>query len=112
MLGAIIGDIVGSRFEFRNHRSKDFDIFHSTCFFTDDTVMTCAVADCLVNNGKPEDYLKYFGRQYPNKGYGGRFKAWLYSNSSEPYYSFGNGAAMRVSPVGWFDIKKSYRSNS
>ena len=55
MLGAIIGDIAGSRFEFRNHRSKDFDIFHSACFFTDDTVMTCAVADCLVNNGKPED---------------------------------------------------------
>lgn len=102
MLGAIIGDIAGSRFEFRNHRSKDFDIFHSACFFTDDTVMTCAVADCLVNNGKPEDYLKYFGRQYPNKGYGGRFKAWIFSNNSEPYYSFGNGAAMRVSPVGWF----------
>lgn len=102
MLGAIIGDIVGSRFEFHNHRNKKFDLFDYHCFFTDDTVQTCAVASCLLDGG---DFnvkkFKNICRKFPGRGYGGSFARWLYSDSTEPYYSFGNGAAMRVSPVGW-----------
>lgn len=101
MLGAIIGDIVGSRFEFHNYRKKDFELFDKKCFFTDDTVMTCAVADALINNKDIVKNLKKFGRKYPNAGYGGRFMCWLFSSDCEPYYSFGNGSAMRVSAVGW-----------
>lgn len=102
MLGAIIGDTVGSRFEFNNYRRKDFELFSSRCFFTDDSVMTCAVADSLINNLDATKALKFFGRLYPNKGYGGHFRVWLFTNETQPYYSFGNGSAMRVSPVAWF----------
>ena len=109
MLGAIIGDVVGSRFEFHNIRSKDFVFFHPDCFFTDDTVMTCAAAQALLDaEGDPErlkrlavSVLHDFGNLYPGRGYGGRFSAWLDSPDPKPYHSFGNGAAMRGSPVGW-----------
>lgn len=109
MLGAIIGDIVGSRFEFNNHRSERFNMFDKKCFFTDDTVMTCAVADCFAGIF-PENYpsseliklnFRRMGALYPYAGYGGLFRAWLNIPTMEAYNSFGNGAAMRISPVAY-----------
>ncbi len=109
MLGAIIGDIVGSRFEWNNHRSKDFNLFSEECFFTDDTVMTLAVAKALL--GCKGDYsdlskraitaMQEIGRPYPDCGYGGMFERWIYSDDPKPYNSYGNGAAMRVSACGF-----------
>ncbi len=98
MLGAIIGDIVGSRFEFDNYRSTEFEFFHNQCTFTDDTVMTVAVAEAILE-GKPfGQTLHAYGNRYPGRGYGGRFAQWLRSDDPHPYDSFGNGSAMRVSP--------------
>ncbi|MCD8085678.1 MAG: ADP-ribosylglycohydrolase family protein [Clostridiales bacterium] len=104
MLGAIIGDIVGSVYEWNNIKTKDFPLFRDDCFFTDDTVMTCAVADAIMNGGERDDFIdsmKKYGRMYPCAGYGGRFGVWIFSENREPYNSFGNGSAMRVSPCGW-----------
>lgn len=104
MLGAIIGDIVGSVYEFNNIKTKDFPLFRDDCFFTDDTAMTCAVAEAIMNGGKRNDYInamKKYGNLYNNLGYGGRFRVWLKTDNSEPYNSFGNGSAMRVSPCAW-----------
>ena len=105
MIGAIIGDIVGSRFEFENIKTKDFELFHKDCCFTDDTVMTCAVAEALMRSdgNLGETAVKVMhevGRRHPYCGYGGMFFQWMFSNNPKPYYSFGNGAAMRISPVG------------
>lgn len=112
MIGAMVGDIVGSIYEFNNIRTKDFELFKKECFFTDDTVMTVAVADAILQCGEVVDYeffkgvlvkiMKTYGRMYPYSGYGGRFSLWLRSDISEPYNSFGNGSAMRVSPAGWY----------
>ena len=109
MLGAIIGDITGSRFEFRNHKGKDFEIFHEDCEFTDDSVMTLAIAKALIESKEDfEDlsektifYMKEIGRPYRDCGYGGMFRRWIYSDATEPYGSYGNGAAMRVSACGF-----------
>ena len=110
MLGAIIGDIVGSVYEWHNIKTKDFPLFRDDCFFTDDSIMTIAVAEALLN-GKAKDIysedlfidaMRKYGRMYPDAGYGGRFGAWLRSNTKKPYNSWGNGSAMRVSPVGFF----------
>lgn len=109
MLGAIIGDIVGSRFEFNNHKSKDFDLFHPHCTFTDDTVMTVAIAESILNSSadysdlssKATAYMQSFGRTYMHRGYGIMFNNWIYMDEPQPYNSFGNGAAMRVSPCGF-----------
>ena len=104
MLGAIVGDIVGSVYEFHNIKTKEFPFFRDDCLFTDDTVMTYAVAEAVMNGGKRDDFIdamKKYGRMYPNVGYGGNFRAWLESDSREPYNSFGNGSAMRVSPCAW-----------
>lgn len=98
MIGAIIGDIVGSRFEFHNHRSKEFDFFHRNCDFTDDTVMTVAVADAIIHHLPFGKVMHEYGRKYIGRGYGGRFYQWLMSDNPKPYNSFGNGSAMRVSP--------------
>ena len=98
MLGAIVGDIVGSIYEWRNIKTKDFPLFGSRCSFTDDTVMTCAVAEAVMNGGKREDFIKAmkkYGRMYPNVGYGGNFAQWIFSDEVEPYNSFGNGSAAR-----------------
>ena len=105
MLGAVIGDIVGSRFEWNNYRAKDFTLFHPKCFFTDDSIITLAVAEALLRSGP--DYtdlreqtvrcMQEIGRPYPRSGYGGRFFGWMYSDNPQPYNSFGNGSAMRVS---------------
>jgi ADP-ribosylglycohydrolase len=104
MLGAIIGDIAGSVYEWNNIKTKDFPLFRSDCFFTDDTVMTAAVADAIMQGGTRDNFIdsmKKFGRMYPNAGYGGRFGAWLNSDDRGPYRSWGNGSAMRVSPCAW-----------
>lgn len=121
MIGAVIGDIIGSRFEFDNHRSKKFDLFVPQCFATDDTYMTFAIAQAVMRTCEnvpmgPSGYdfefhnllarnaaisLKDFGLRYPNAGYGEMFKEWLHSGNSYPYNSFGNGAAMRISPIGF-----------
>lgn len=104
MLGAIIGDIVGSVYEWNNIKTKDFPLFSDKNFFTDDTVMTVAVADAVMNGGTANDYIdsmKRFGRMYPDSGYGARFGSWLFSENREPYNSWGNGSAMRVSPCAW-----------
>ena len=102
MLGAIVGDIVGSVYEWGNIKTKDFPLFCEDCFFTDDTVMTCAVAEAIMNGGQKDDFIdamKKYGRMYPDAGYGARFNTWIQSNDRSPYNSFGNGSAMRVSPV-------------
>lgn len=106
MLGAIIGDIVGSIYEFDNIKTKDFNLFSKEMFFTDDTVMTIAVAEAIMNGGKHRHYvecMKRWGLLYFNKSYGGHFREWLTLEleDSGPYNSWGNGSAMRVSPCGW-----------
>lgn len=102
MLGAVIGDIVGSVYEWNNVRRKNFGpLFDSKAFYTDDTVCTLAVADALVNEKHAGEALKEWGLRYwDNGGWGGMFSRWLQSSTLDPYNSFGNGAAMRVSPVG------------
>ncbi len=104
MLGAIVGDIVGSVYEWNNIKSNDFPLFRDDCFFTDDTVMTCAVAEAVMNGGEKDDFIdamKKYGRMYPDAGYGGRFGTWVMSDDRRPYNSYGNGSAMRVSPCAW-----------
>lgn len=108
MLGAIIGDIVGSRFEFNNAKTTRFDLFAKECSFTDDTICTVAVANAILNGHTYQDSLRTWCWRYPHPMgcYGASFSRWLASDCPQPYYSFGNGAAMRVSPVGWlFDCE-------
>ena len=105
MLGAIIGDIIGSRWEFNPTNNYDFELFSDKNRFTDDTICTVAVADALLHGS--DDYGKYIHnwcRKYPNPmgGYGGRFSQWVMNGNPTPYGSFGNGSAMRVSPIGWW----------
>lgn len=100
MLGAIAGDIIGSRYEANPIKTKDFPLFSANCRFTDDSVLTIAVAEAIINQGDYQKSIRNIGRKYPDAGYGGSFIRWLFSNNPEPYNSWGNGAAMRVSPVG------------
>lgn len=114
MFGAILGDIIGSAYEFDayNCKSKDFPLFSRRSTFTDDTVMTLAVADALMKVSPEDDddviraqlvrSMQAIGRHYPRCGYGGRFFYWMFSDHPQPYNSCGNGSGMRVSPVGWF----------
>jgi ADP-ribosylglycohydrolase len=101
MIGAIAGDIIGSSYDFHYIKSTDFDLFTPQSTPTDDTVLTVAVADCILNGKNYAEAFKKYGREYPNAGYGSMFLKWLGSNSLAPYNSFGNGSAMRVSPVGF-----------
>ena len=112
MYGAIIGDIIGSRFEFdRGSKTKKFKLFTNECDFTDDTVMTVAVAEALMDAGPDADEktiksnviksMKKWGQKYPYAGYGARFISWVLTDDPEPYGSYGNGSGMRVSSVGW-----------
>lgn len=103
MLGAMIGDIVGSKYEFNNTFDYDFEMFGEGCDFTDDTICTVAVADAILNGRSYQESLLDWCRRYPSpKGaYGGRFAGWIHSLDPQPYNSFGNGSAMRVSPVAW-----------
>jgi ADP-ribosyl-[dinitrogen reductase] hydrolase len=101
MLGAIIGDIVGSPFEFTGHKSKSFDLFSPASSFTDDTVCLVGVADALLRDVPVAECLRAWCRRYPNPvgGYGARFREWVFSDTMAAYNSKGNGAAMRVAPV-------------
>jgi ADP-ribosylglycohydrolase len=101
MLGAIAGDIIGSIYEHRNIKTTEFPLFHPHCRFTDDTVLTVALADCLLHGTRFVELLKRYYRAYPHAGYGGFFHQWAQSERLDPYYSWGNGSAMRVSPVGF-----------
>ena len=101
MLGAIIGDVVGSVYEIQGWKSKEFPLFASDSRFTDDSVLTFATADAILADGDYRGQMQRWGRAFPNAGYGEGFARWLYSGLGAPYYSFGNGSAMRVSPVGF-----------
>lgn len=101
MIGAIIGDFVGSIYEWNNIKTTDFPFFSPTCRFTDDSVMSVAVAEALMNGTNMAASLRKYGRMYPEAGYGGRFRQWLHSNDMPTYDSFGNGSAMRASAAGW-----------
>lgn len=101
MIGALAGDIIGSIYEFRNHKGLDIELFSDLSYFTDDSVLTVALADSILY-GKPYvKLLKAYYNEYPDAGYGGMFHQWASSDKSKPYNSFGNGAAMRISPVGF-----------
>ena len=126
MYGAILGDMIGSPYEFdRGNKTKDFPFFDKGCSFTDDSVMTVAVAEALmkaigmgvIDDEKAVkdlimDMMHKWGHKYPNAGYGGRFYGWLASSSREPYNSYGNGSAMRVSSAGWLfaDVEATRRA--
>jgi len=101
MIGAIAGDIVGSVYEHRTVKTKHFLMFDPWDRFTDDTLLSCAVAYAILSDCSYQVALRAIGRRYPNAGYGGAFRRWLFSHQPEPYNSWGNGSAMRVSPVGW-----------
>lgn len=119
MYGAILGDIIGSPYEFdRGNKTKDFPLFTKKSCFTDDTVMTIAVAEALLEStDRKEEEIKEvlmysmqkWGRKYPYAGYGGMFRKWLREENPQPYGSYGNGSAMRVSAAGWFfdDIEET-----
>ena len=109
MLGAIIGDIAGSRFEWNNHKSKDFELLTYKCSPTDDSIMTLALSQAILVS-KPDysdlsknavECMQAVGRNYPDCGYGGKFRQWIFSGNPQPYNSYGNGAAMRVSAAGF-----------
>lgn len=101
MLGAIAGDVIGSRFEHAGIKSKHFELFSRECAFTDDTVHTVALADSILNQCPFQDKLREYFFYYPEAGYGARFISWARSADPTPYNSYGNGSAMRVSPVAW-----------
>ncbi len=109
MWGAIVGDIVGSRFEWNNIKDKRFALFHGDCRFTDDSVMTVAIARAIMEHRTTGadlgelaiKYMRWFGRMYQHRGYGGGFRDWIWADNPVPYNSYGNGAAMRVSACGF-----------
>ncbi len=101
IIGAVIGDVIGSVFEWNNIKTTEFDLFNPTCYFTDDTVLTVAVADCILNKKDFAKTIWEYGRKYPGRGYGGSFRNWLQEYHLKPYGSYGNGSAMRVSAVGF-----------
>ena len=122
MLGALVGDVVGSRFEFKDFKSRDFKLFAPNCKPTDDSLMTLAVAKALLRAGGDESilaeltvrYMREIARLHPNVGWGGRFYRWVFGIDPTPCNSFGNGAGMRISPVGWVaetedDVKRLSR---
>jgi len=101
MIGAIAGDVIGSVFEQYAIKSTQFDLFSPYSRFTDDTVLTVAIANAIMRDIDYETSLKTFGAKYPNAGYGASFFRWIFSSDMKPYNSWGNGSAMRVSPVGF-----------
>ena len=101
MIGAIAGDIIGSVYEYRGIKTKEFPLFDARCNFTDDSVLTIAVADAILSGAPYVDSIRKIGQRYPGAGYGGNFSRWLHSEDYRPYNSWGNGSAMRVSPVGF-----------
>jgi ADP-ribosylglycohydrolase len=102
ILGAIAGDVIGSVYEGHNVKTTNFDLFCRRSMFTDDSVLTMATMDALLNRGDYTQVYQQYGKKYPHRGYGGKFHEWIYSNNPQPYNSWGNGSAMRASPVGWY----------
>ncbi len=103
MIGAIIGDIVGSVYEWHPIKTKNFNFLTSRCFFTDDSVCTIAVADILLHDLPATETMQEWCQNYPDRGYGGMFGQWIHEDTPEPYNSYGNGAAMRVSPAAFLN---------
>ena len=101
MIGAIAGDIIGSIYEMSNIKTKEFPLFSPGCRFTDDSVLTIATADVLLDGGSYTERFKDYYRRYKDAGYGTNFRNWALSARTEPYNSWGNGSAMRVSPIGF-----------
>ena len=101
MIGAIAGDIIGSVYEFQPIKTEEFPLFGEGCSFTDDTVLTVAVAHAILTGGDYAASIRAYARRYPHAGYGGAFRHWMLLDDAPPYGSWGNGSAMRVSPVGW-----------
>lgn len=101
MLGAIAGDVIGSIYEHTRIKRTDIPLFHDFSRFTDDTVMTVAIADAILNSTDYAESMRSFGRRYPKAGYGTAFIEWILAPESKPYNSWGNGSAMRVSPIGF-----------
>ncbi len=113
MLGAMIGDIVGSVYEWHNIKTTEFKFLKEECFFTDDTVLTAAAAKALMTDGDYTQAFQDFARRYPGRGYGGHFRKWIWNKDPQPYNSWGNGSAMRVSPVGFaFDTVEEVLSEA
>ena len=107
MLGSIIGDVVGSVYEGKNIKVKTFPLFDQRCRFTDDTVLTIAIAYSIISKISYLDSVRMFASKYPNSGFGAGFKIWMAQEDKRPYNSFGNGSAMRVSPIGFaFDTEE------
>jgi ADP-ribosylglycohydrolase len=102
MMGAIAGDIIGSVYEFAPIKTPDFPLFSPNSDFTDDSVLTIAIADVLLNGGDLVDTLKRYTRNYQGRGYGGSYYNWAHSDERSPYRSWGNGSAMRTSPIGFY----------
>jgi len=101
IIGSIAGDIIGAPYEWNRIKTTEFPLFSAESDFTDDTVMTIAVADSILSGKDFAAMMRDYGRRYPNRGYGGFFRRWLRSDSPQPYGSFGNGSAMRASPTGF-----------
>jgi len=101
MIGAVAGDIIGSIYERNPIKTEDFPLFHTTSRFTDDSVMSLAVAQAILGDFKYGREMKILGQEFPNAGYGGNFQKWIFESNIVPYNSWGNGSAMRVSPVGF-----------
>ena len=101
MIGAIAGDIIGSVYEFERIKSKQFDLFSPDCCFTDDTVLTVALAESILTGNDYTSLMRAYYRRYPDAGYGGLFHQWARAHENQPYNSWGNGAAMRISSVGF-----------
>jgi ADP-ribosylglycohydrolase len=101
MLGAITGDIIGSIYEFHNIKTTQFPLFSHKCCFTDDTVLTVALADAILHNQDYADTMRTYYHRYPHAGYGARFRSWAEDKNAPAYNSWGNGAAMRISPAGY-----------
>jgi ADP-ribosylglycohydrolase len=113
ILGAITGDVIGSVFEWHNVKTSDFELFSRRTTFTDDSVMTVATMDALLSGGDYAETYQRYGRRYEGRGYGGHFHGWIYESNPKPYNSYGNGSAMRVSPVGWcFDTLEATLSEA
>jgi ADP-ribosylglycohydrolase len=101
MLGAIAGDVIGSVYEHHSTKSVNFPLFSPSSRFTDDTVLTIATAEAILDGADYGNAYRKWARRYPNAGYGGTFRRWMFDAAMGPYNSWGNGSAMRVSPIGW-----------
>jgi len=101
LLGALAGDMIGSVYEFDPYKGTDFPLFGEGSRLTDDSILTLAVADSLISGGSYLERIRAYALAYPNSGFGGMFREWMHDPDPRPYGSFGNGSAMRVSPVGW-----------